>query len=169
MTSYEPILEIRVARESDLDGILELQATNQISHGGALSASFSRSHLQMIMRDMPLLVARRDHHVVAFLVCSTTDMIAEIPIIVAALDAYPTRAHDSYVYGPICVDVKERGRGLAQMLFDELRRLLPGREGVLFIRRDNAASLTSHRKMGMREVSSFSSGGIDHVVLSYIG
>jgi len=165
----ELTLEVGTARESDLDGILELQAANQISNGGALSASFSRSRLQLIMRDMPLLVARRDSHVVAFLVCSTSDMIAEIPIIVAALDAYPARQRDSYVYGPICVDVKERGKGLAQLLFDELRRLLPGREGVLFIRRDNAASIKSHRKMGMREVSNFSYGGVDHIVLSYIG
>jgi hypothetical protein len=30
--------------------------------------------------------------------------------------------------------MKERGKGLAQAMFEELRRLLPGREGILFIR-----------------------------------
>lgn len=162
-------IEIAIAREGDLDGILELQAANQISNGGKLSASFSRSQLQLIMSDMPLLVARRDHNVVGFLVCSTRETIGDIPIILATLDSYPSRARDAYVYGPICVDVKERGKGLAYMLFEELRRLLPGREGVLFIRRDNEASMRSHRKMGMREVAGFSYGGIEHVVLSYVG
>lgn len=162
-------IEIAIADESDLDGILELQAANQISSGGTLSASFSRSRLQSIMSEMPLLVARRAGNVVGFLVSSTREMVGDVPIILAMLDSYPARAHDAYVYGPICIDVNERGKGLAQSLYDELRRRLPGREGVLFIRRDNEASIRSHRKMGMREVSSFSYAGADHVVLSYVG
>ena len=162
-------MEIAIARESDLDGVLELQATNQIANGGMLSASFSRSKLEMMMTDMPLLVARRARSVVGFLVCSTTEMVSDIPIVLAMLDSYPTRASDSYVYGPVCIAVEERGRGLAQLLFEELRRLLPGREGVLFIRRDNEASIRSHRKMGMNEVARFSYGGMEHVVLSYVG
>jgi predicted GNAT superfamily acetyltransferase len=162
-------VEIAVAHECDLDGILELQAANQISTGGMLSASFSRSRLQRIMKDMPLLVARRDRTVVGFLVSATADAMADVPIVRATLDAYPTRAADAYVYGPICIDAQERGRGLARLLFEELKRLRPRREGVLFIRRDNDASIKAHRKMGMREVSSFSYGGIDHVVLSYVG
>ena len=42
-------IEIAIARESDLDGVLELQAANQMGAGGNLSASFSRSQLQLIM------------------------------------------------------------------------------------------------------------------------
>ena len=161
--------EIAIARESDLDAILELQAANQISNGGKLSASFSRSQLNLIMKDMPLLVARRENNVVGFLICSTRETSGDIPIIMAMLDAYPAHARDAYVYGPVCIDAQERGKGLARLLFEELRRLLPGREGVLFIRCDNEASIRSHRKMGMREVAHFSFGGIEHIVLSYVG
>lgn len=161
--------QMALARESDLDGIVELQAANQISNGGTLSASFSRSQLQVMMRDMPLFVARRDHRVVGFLLCATSETIADVPIIVAALDSYPGRARDAYVYGPVCIDVEERGKGLAQALFERLRRELPGREGVLFIRGDNEASIRAHRRMGIREVSRFSFGGVEHLVLSYVG
>lgn len=162
-------IEIAIAHERDLDGVVELLAANQLSSGGSLSASFSRSQLQAMMNEMPLLVARRADHVVGFLLCSTRELAGDVPILVAMLDSYPDRARDAYVYGPICIDVKERGQGLAQLLFEELRRLLPGREGVLFIRRDNAPSIRSHRKMGMREVSSFSYAGMEHIVLSYVG
>ena len=162
-------IRIAIARESDLDGIVELQAANQISNGGTLSAALSRSQLQVIMSEMPLVVARRGGDVVGFLIASTEEAVKDIPIIMAMVQSYPRRARDAYVYGPICIDVKERGKGLAQQLFDELRRLLPGREGVLFIRRDNEASIRSHEKMGMREVSSFSYGGMEHIVFSYIG
>ena len=91
--------EIALARESDLNGILELQAVNQISNGGKLSASFSRLQLNLIMKDMPLLVARRENKVVGFLICSTRETSGDIPIIMAMLDAYPAHARDAYVYG----------------------------------------------------------------------
>ncbi len=169
VTTTTSELEIVIARESDLDGVLALQAANQIANGGLLSASYARSQLQSMMQVMPLLVARREERVVGFLICPTEEVAARIPILRAMLDAYQARAADAYVYGPICIDAAERGRGVAQLLFEELRRLLPGREGVLFIRRDNDASLRAHRKMGMTEVSRFSHGGQEHLVLSYVG
>jgi len=92
----------------------------------------------------------------------------DVPIIRAMLDAYPGTA-DAYVYGPICVKEEERGKGLAQAMFTELRRLEPGREGILFIRRDNPASLRAHTSMGMREVAGFGFGGFEYAVLSYVG
>jgi predicted GNAT superfamily acetyltransferase len=95
-------------------------------------------------------------------------MNADVPIIRAMLAAYPG-ATDAYVYGPICVSAEERGKGLAQAMFAELQRLLPGREGILFIRRDNPASLRAHEKMGMHEVAGFVFNGNDYVVLSYVG
>jgi len=162
-------VEIAIANESDLDGILELQAANQISRGGLLSASFSRAQLQRTMEGMPLVVARRGQGIVGFLVCWATDTTEDVPIIRLMLDSYPECTPDAYVYGPICIDVHQRGQGLAQLLFEEIKRQLPGREGVLFIRRDNDASIRSHRKMGMNEVSRFSDGGIEHIVLSYVG
>jgi len=62
-----------------------------------------------------------------------------------------------------------RGRGLAAAMFAALRERLPGREGVLFIRRDNAASLRAHARMGMREVAGFAHGGAEMAVLAYVG
>jgi len=95
-------------------------------------------------------------------------MNEDVPVIRAMLDAYPG-SPGAYVYGPICVSEEERGKGLAQAMFAELRRLEPGREGILFIRSDNSASLRAHTKMGMREVATFMMNGIEHVVLSYVG
>ncbi|HEX3210633.1 MAG TPA: hypothetical protein VHQ91_14695, partial [Geminicoccaceae bacterium] len=78
-------------------------------------------------------------------------------------------APDAYVYGPICIDEAERGRRLANAMFAALRARLPGREGILFIRRDNPASLRAHAKLGMTEVAEFVHDGAVHAVLSYVG
>jgi predicted GNAT superfamily acetyltransferase len=163
-----PGVNIGRAAETDLNGIMELQAANQPEQGGMLSANLSRSRVAEMMLGRPLIVARRSGRVVAFLMSSTREMNDNVPIIRAMLDVYPGTA-DAYVYGPICVKEEERGQALAQAMFTELRRLERGREGVLFIRRDNPASLRAHTKMGMREVAGFVFGGIDYVVLSYVG
>jgi predicted GNAT superfamily acetyltransferase len=147
---------------------MELQAANQPERGGMLSANLSRSRVAAMMLGRPLIVARRSRRVVAFLMNSTREMNDDVPIIRAMLDAYPGSA-DAYVYGPICVKEEERGKGLAQAMFAELRRLERGREGILFIRRDNASSLGAHTRMGMREVGGFVFGGIDYAVLAYVG
>ena len=133
-----------------------------------LSASLSRSRVAEMVVGRPLIVARRSGRVVAFLMNSTREMNADVPIIRAMLDAYPGTG-GAYVYGPICVKEEERGQGLAQAMFTELRRLERGQEGILFIRRDNQASLRAHTKMGMREVAGFVFGGTDYVVLAYVG
>jgi predicted GNAT superfamily acetyltransferase len=165
-----PAIEVEVVRatETDLAGILELQAANQAGNGGGLSASLPGSRIAAMMSDLPLIVARRKGRIIGFLMASTRAMNADVPIIRKMLDAYPG-TDSAYLYGPTCVEMKERGKGLAQAMFEELRRLLPGREGILFIRRDNTASLAAHEKMGMREVASFEFNGTEYAVFSYVG
>lgn len=156
------------ASGDDLEGIVALQAENQPVCGGTLSACLPRSRIMEMMREMPLMVARRGDRIAGFLMASTRVMNADVPIIRAMLTAYPGTA-DAYVYGPICVSIEERGKGLAHAMFSELRRLVPGREGILFIRRDNQASLRAHEKMGMCEVAGFVFDGNELAVFSYIG
>ena len=156
------------ASENDLDGIVALQAENQPEHGGTLSANLPHSRIAAMMREMPLIVARRGNRITAYLMTSSRALNADVPIISAMLAAYPGTA-DAYVYGPICVSAEERGKGLAQAMFSELIRLEPAREGILFIRRDNAASLRAHAKMGMSKVDTFEFGGNELAVFSYFG
>lgn len=166
MTNSEA--DIVRASETDLDGIVALQAANQPEHGGTLSANLASARIAAMMREMPLIVARRGNLITGYLMTSSRAMNADVPIISAMLAAYPGTA-DAYVYGPICVSAEERGKGLAQAMFSELRRLEPAREGILFIRRDNAASLRAHAKMGMSEVAEFEFGGNKLAVFSYFG
>lgn len=159
---------IGIAGPGDLDGILTLQDANQGARGGTLSAALPRARLEAMLADLPLVVARREARVVGFLLAASQGLVGDIPIIAAMLKAYPG-TQDAYVYGPVVVAAEERGHGIAQSMFAALRRALPGREGILFIRRDNFASLRAHEKMGMRRVAGFDFGGAEHDVLAYIG
>jgi len=164
----ENIVDIGLATENDLDGIMVLQEENQPEHGGSLSASIPRNLISKIMCDTPVIVARFGGCIIGYLVTSTKKMNIDIPFVNAML-ATNSGATEFYVYGPICVKAEERGKGLAQAMYAELRRLVPDREYILLIRGDNSASLRVHRKMGMREVTNFLFGGNDYVVLSSFG
>lgn len=169
-TSEKDLLEVSIVRasEADLDDILALQVANQREHGGTLSANFPRSKILAMMQDMPLIVARRGNRITGFLVTSSRAMNVDVPIIRAMLEAYPGSVN-AYVYGPICISVEERGKGLAQEMFSTLRSFEPAREGILFIRRDNKASLRAHAKMGMSEVAEFEFKGERLAIFSYVG
>ena len=165
-----PVAEVVIAEatEADLDGILALQERNLPERGGALSARLPRAQIEAMLRDLPLIVARRAGEVVGYLLAASKPTVAEIPVIRSMLAAYGGAA-DAYVYGPIVVDAAERGRGVARLLFEALKARLPGREGILFIRADNAPSLRAHEKLGVTPCGRFTHNGIPYVVLSYVG
>jgi GNAT superfamily N-acetyltransferase len=164
MTYIAP--EIALATRDDIVGILDLQEHNLLGRGGLLSVRLPGAFIEAALDDLPQIVAHRDGKIVAYLLAGSRGVHAQTPIIQAMFRAYPG-SHDAYVYGPICVAESERGHGLATALFAELRERLPGRECVAFVRRDNAASLQAHLKMGMRDVASFEHDGIAHAVLAF--
>jgi predicted GNAT superfamily acetyltransferase len=158
--------EIALATRGDIVGILDLQEQNLLGRGGLLSVRLPGAFIEAALDDLPQIVARRDGKIVAYLLAGSRSVHAQTPIIKAMFRAY-SGSHDAYIYGPICVAESERGHGLATALFAELRERLPERECVAFVRRDNAASLRAHLKMGMKDVASFEHDGVAHAVLAF--
>ena len=148
---------IRQANKDDLPGLLKLQKANQIAQGGSLAAELSADQVEQMMADMPQIVACRGSEVVAFLMTTSQEVSKQRPLLIIdkTLEAYPWADPDAYIYGPVCVSDSERGKRLAQLMFEKLLELEPNRQGVLFIRGDNEASLRAHRRMGMSKVGEF--------------
>ena len=93
----------------------------------------------------PVVIARRERQLVGFLVSSSRAATEHLPLSQEKYRAYPA-GPTAYNSGPLCIVASARGRGLVSMLFAMQRSLLPGREGVAFIRRDNAASRAVHAR-----------------------
>lgn len=162
-------IDIKIATIQDLDGIIELQKANQTSQGGTLSGQLTADQIQEMMIDMPQIIAVTDNEIVSFLLTTsqTVNNKRKVPI-VDAMSASYSGSDDSYIYGPICVSQNQRGKGLAQLMFQELLRLEPNREGILFIKSDNEASLKAHEKMGMNKVSRFTFNDANFDVFAYL-
>jgi L-amino acid N-acyltransferase YncA len=159
--------EIDLAIPGDIPGIVTLQNANVRSNGGALSIKFSNEWFERVLSEMPIIVARRGRRIVGYLVSSPLSAAANMPIIQAKLRAYPG-THNPYNHGPVCIAHDERNRGLIFAMCEALRKRLRGREGIAFIRRDNAASLSAHTKLGMRQVAEFTHDSVAYVVVAYI-
>ena len=164
----KPTYLISTATPDDIPDILVLQSENQVSRGGALSVEFPTQWFAEAIKDLPIVIARRDDRLVGYLVSSSQAATQHLALPQAKYRAYPagTAAYNS---GPLCIAASERGRGLVSKLFDAQRSLLRGREGVTFIRRDNATSRAVHAKYGFREVAEFSYAGVEYVVASHCG
>ena len=163
MNEQAIVYDIRTAVVDDIPELLALQAENQISRGGALSIEFPAAWFADVIRDMPIVTAWREHRLVGFLVSSPRGATQHLPLGQAKFRAYPAETN-AYNSGPLCIAATERGQGLVTKLFDMQGLLLPGREGVAFVRRDNAASRTAHGKNGFREVAEFSHADVAYLV-----
>lgn len=162
-----PLADIVIARATlaDVAGILQLERANQTKSGGTLSSSLEAGEVAATIRQIPNIVARQEGRVVGFLLAWEKTAPAP-PTVQAMLQAYSGEA-DAYVYGPICVDARVRGRGVAGAMFAHLLSLIPEREGILFIKSTNASSLRAHAKMTMRQVGEFTWNESVFLVLAY--
>ena len=158
---------VGLAAAGDVDDIVALLQANGATRGGSLTVHFERAQVAGFVADMPVIVARSGARLAGVLISAPVGAVGDRPVIARMLDVYPG-GDDAYVYGPICIAERHRGSGLVAMLFERLKSELPGREGILFVRRDNEASLDAHRrKLGMCQRGVFSLDGVDYVVLSY--
>lgn len=158
--------EIALATPEDIPGILALQEPNLPDSWGGLSVRQNAEWFKRTMLEMPLIIARRDGEIVGYVVATTLAAKSHVAIVQAMLRSFPAPP-DCYAYGPVCVAATERGKGLAGILFEELRVRLLGRPAMTFVRNDNAPSLRAHRKMGMRELGAFTSEGVSFIAFTY--
>jgi predicted GNAT superfamily acetyltransferase len=154
------------ADRADVDGIVALSRANEAEAGGTLTGRRTPETVAAALARLPTIVAKRDGRIVGFLLTADKAAPDLPPVVRAMVSAYPGD-NDAYIYGPICVAASERGGGVMAAMVAELKRLLPGREGILFIRRDNTASLRAHAKLGMREVGGFVHDAADFAVFAY--
>lgn len=158
-------IEIGRAELRDVHAIVALAARNAPDRGGELSVRLERDDVAAAIQGLLGVVARRKGKLIGFVLAGEKTG-PHPPIVQAMLRVYSGR-ENAYTYGPVCVDESARGEGIAAMMFEKLRRLLPGRDGILFIKASNEASLRAHRKMGMREVGQFTFRGTPLVIFTY--
>lgn len=152
----------------DLDEIVALLQANEAPRG-TLTGHFTAARVRTAIQAMPVVVARLDGRVAGVLLSSPIEAARGEPALEGMVAVYRGEP-GAYIYGPICVAESARGLGLTRLLFERLRGELTGREGILFVRKDNDASLKAHRRLpGMQVRGEFSVEDMTFVVFSFAG
>ncbi|MEF9672174.1 N-acetyltransferase [Pseudomonas sp. PCH446] len=118
----------------------------------------------MALGGSPVVVASRDDRVVGVLFSAAKDMH---PPTVDQGHAESMAGHTRCLRVRPCLYRQHgKGPGPSASALRATSAALPGREAILFIRRDNSASLRAHERLGMREVAGFTLEGDEYAVLS---
>ena len=166
-------MEIRRAIPDDYPGICELAAANYEQNlsptdrqQGFISAKYTLQQIANIASDLGIIVARDNNRVVGFACASrlnaddqpsiVKNMIAEFDRI--GFQGRPLADYKIFLYGPACLGLAYRGRGLLRELYQGVKRAVTGKYdlGSAFVDEDNPRSLKAHAKsLGMSEVGRF--------------
>ena len=157
-------LEVALATDADIEGILRVQDANQPEQGGSLSARFTPQWFEQAISNNSLIVARSNSRVIGYVAFTPREAQAHVPIIQAMLKVCPNPG--AYLHGPICVAQEFRGRGVASAMFRAQRVHMQQAPVMSFIREDNHASRMAHIAMGLQEVTGFELGAARYVVVS---
>lgn len=173
--------------DSDISQIIDIQSENQRKNltlsqqkNGYLSIAFSADEFKDFNDDLCVIVAKDQHEVVGYCCVSSAAFNAQFPIldkIVGGIASYsipetqdmPT-AEKSCIYGPVCIALSHRGKGVLEKLSAFGLEIAKERGYVFcfsFIAADNTRSLQAHKKLSFHTVGTVSHNNNEYVVIAH--
>jgi hypothetical protein len=167
----------RIATESDIAGILDLQSKNLYTNlselerkDGFVTTPFTSEQVRSLIAQTGVFVAEKEGAIVGYVFAGSWDYFAQWPIFPLMVSRFPqlsfhcaeVTADDTFQYGPVCIDRQLRGSGAFVELFEMMRSqfALWFPVGVTFINQRNERSLVAHtRKLGLEIIDEFEFGG----------
>ncbi len=180
-------MKLKIAKLSDIDGILKLHNKYQIDSikeedkkDGFVTTSFDREQLaDIITQEQGIFIAKDDDNEVLGYVMSASwqywskwamfaFMIKDLPNL--TFQGLTLSIDNSYQYGPVCIDKSIRGSGLLEKLFDFALESMSKRYPILvtFVNKINPRSYEAHkRKLGLEVIQEFSFNGNEYYEFVY--
>lgn len=167
-------MECRLATLDDIEQVLALQSKYHISTiaqedklDGFVTTAFTKKDLEkLIISENGLHIAVEDSKVIAYVMAASWDYWSSWPFFVHMIDnlnelTYLDQVldiHNSYQYGPICIDKSMRGKGVLEEIFEFSRQQMQKRYPILvtFINKINPRSYEAHvRKLNLEIIQEF--------------
>jgi L-amino acid N-acyltransferase YncA len=181
-------MSFTIARMSDADisQIMHIQSENQRNNlspyqqkNGYLSIAFSEDEFKDFNDDLCVVVAKEQHEVIGYCCVSSAAFNAQFPIldqIVANISSYavpetqdiPTK-EKSCIYGPACIALPHRGKGVLQKLSAfglQIARERGYAYCFSFVAADNTRSLQAHMKLSFQRVGTVNHKNKEYIVIA---
>lgn len=164
---------VRTAVESDISGILDLQAHNLYANlaptelgDGFVMTPFTPDLLRLLLMQTGVFVAEDRGNIVGYLFAGDWDFFAQWEIFRVMRSRLPELTfqsreipvEQSFQYGPICIDRSLRGSEVFPELFAKMRSSFAPKFpiGVTFINKFNQRSYAAHtRKLDLEIIDEF--------------
>jgi hypothetical protein len=176
---------IRIANESDIEGILALQSQNLLANlsdaelaNGFVTTPFTPDLLRHLLDRSGIFVLENEGKIGGYLLASDWEFFSQweiFRVMVARLPELRFQGREitvdkSFQYGPICIDRSLRGSDIFPQLFDLMRSSFAPRFpiGVTFINKLNQRSFAAHtRKLDLEIIDEFEFNGNSFYTLAF--
>jgi hypothetical protein len=175
----------RVASESDINGILELQSQNLYTNlseaeraEGFVTTPFTVEQIKALLSQSGVFIAEKQGVLVGYAFAGSWDFFCQWSIFPHMISRFPQLSFqgtqitvgNSFQYGPACIDRILRGSGVFPQLFEVMRSSFSTRFpiGVTFINKANPRSVAAHtRKFNLEIVDEFEFNGQSYYGLAF--
>ena len=172
------MIEARLARETDLPAVLELQRANlsrnlpaeEVASQGFVTVEHTLEVLKQMHAISPSVVAVDGDALAGYALVMPVECRTLLPILepmFARLDALGVA--DYYVMGQICVARAYRGRGVFDLLYAAHRRELSARwrRCVTEVALRNGRSMRAHERVGFQVIERYRDATDDWALLQW--
>lgn len=158
-----------IATLDDIPSVLSLQdkylvtrLSEEEKKEGFVTTPFTVAQLQFVIANEGLFLAKNKGETVAYIFGASWDFFKQWPIFEYMTTLFPylhfknfdITTHNSFQYGPICIDKKFRGSGVILPFFEFMRVHMKDKYplGITFINKINIPSFKAHTKKLQWEV-----------------
>jgi|SRR5690554_1885123 len=167
------MIKCKIGTGSDIEGVLSLQEkylfrnmSEQERKRGFVTTPFTKSQIQEVIKQNGLFVALNDKdEIIAYVFAADWEYFEQWEIFNYMVSRFPQisfhgseiTTKNTFQYGPICIDIPYRGKGVMSLLMEEMRVEFLKRFpiSITFINQINEVSTRAHKKIGWEIVDSF--------------
>lgn len=167
-------MQLKQADIADIDNVLKLHYRYHIDFiseedkkEGFVTTPFTKEQLrELIEEEKGLFIAVLGGDVVAYVMAASWQFWSRWPMFAFMLENLPNlkylgqklNIHNSYQYGPICIDKSVRGSGVLEKIFGYSQKEMSKKYPILvtFINKINTRSYQAHtKKLGLEVIAEF--------------
>lgn len=180
------MIKTRLGNTIDINGVLALQERNLYSNlsekereNGFVTTPFTTSQIEEVIKENGLFVAENESNViVAYVFAGSWSYFEQWEIFNFMVSRFPSWSFNgnaitttnSFQYGPVCIDKDYRGKGLFNLIFEEMRVEFLKRYpiSITFINKVNAISEAAHtKKLGWEVLDEFEFNNNTYIALAF--
>lgn len=176
----------RIGNKNDIDGVLTLQAKYLYSNlteierkDGFVTTPFTVSQLEEIIKQNGLFIAENEGNVIiAYAFAASWKYFEQWEIFNFMVSRFPKLSfngkeittENSFQYGPVCIEKTYRGKGVLNLIFEEMRIEFIKRYpiSITFINKVNTISERVHtKKLGWEVIDEFQFNSKNYIGLAF--